>query len=128
MGTGRIENDKVQSFTPLPYFAEKSGQGGADYPDAKLGWVQLPQKAAHAETISSTPRFAAGPPVSGKINIAGTLEHKRTEGTGFRGTLVSSRHGVIGQWTPKHENQSEFERISVEKGDTIDFAVTSAAA
>jgi hypothetical protein len=124
-GYGKIESDKVQQFTPLPYFAEKSWQGSADYPDAKLGWVQLTAEGGHAGNDlqhAAIRRWTA--PLSGKINITGALEHKRTDGDGIRGTLVSSRHGVLGQWTLHNtKTKAEFERISVEKGDTIDFVV-----
>jgi hypothetical protein len=124
-GYGRIEQGLVQGFVPLPYFADKAWQGSADYPDAKLGWVQLTAEGGHAGNDlqhAAIRRWTA--PVSGKINIAGTLEHKRTEGDGIRATLVSSRHGVLGQWTLHNTKaKAEFERVAVEKGDTIDFIV-----
>jgi hypothetical protein len=124
-GYGRIEKERLEGFVPLPYFAEKTWQGSADYPDAKLGWVQLTAEGGHAGNDlqhAAIRRWTA--PISGKINIAGTLEHKRAEGDGIRGTLVSSRHGILGQWTLHNtKTKTEFERVAVEKGDTIDFVV-----
>jgi hypothetical protein len=124
-GFGKIEKGKTTKFTPLPYFAEKAWQGGPDYPDGKLGWVKLTAEGGHAGNDlehAAIRRWTA--PVSGKVRISGMLEHMRTEGDGVHAAVVSSRHGVLGEWNLHNvKTQVEFERVAVEKGDTIDFVV-----
>jgi hypothetical protein len=124
-GFGKIEDGKVKKFTPLPYFAEKAWQGGPDYPDGKLGWVKLTAEGGHAGNDlehAAIRRWTA--PVSGKVWISGTLEHMRTDGDGVHAAVVSSRLGVLGEWNLHNlKTKTEFERVSVEKGDTIDFVV-----
>ena len=124
-GYGAIENEKVSTFVPLPFFTDGSWQGGADYPDAKLGWVKLTAQGGHAGNDlqhAAIRRWTA--PISGTLNISGTLEHKHTAGDGIRATLVSSRNGILGQWNIQNaKTKTEFENIRIEKDDTIDFVV-----
>ena len=124
-GFGKVEAGKVKAFTPLPYFAEKSWQGGPDYPDGKLGWVKLTADGGHAGNDldhAAIRRWTA--PVSGKVRIAGTLEHIRTEGDGIHAAVVSSRLGALGEWNLHNlKTLTQFENVAIEKGDTIDFVV-----
>ena len=124
-GFGRIEKEKVQGFVPLPYFGEGAWQGSANYPDGKLGWVKLTSKGGHAgnDLQHAAIRRWTGP-AGGKIYISGSLEHTHKEGDGIRASVVSSRHGVLGQWMLHNtKTKAEFERLVVQKGDTIDFVV-----
>ncbi|MBX3439711.1 MAG: PSD1 domain-containing protein, partial [Planctomycetaceae bacterium] len=41
------ESQRVDGFTPLPHFTGNAWQGGANYPDAELGWVQLTASGGH---------------------------------------------------------------------------------
>ncbi len=38
---------RVTGFTALPHFTGSAWQGGAAWPDAKLGWVQLTATGGH---------------------------------------------------------------------------------
>jgi hypothetical protein len=66
-------------------------------------------------------------PVSGKINIEGTLRHGQPAvpfGDGVRGRIVSSRHGELASWSVNGSSaETKLNGITVEKGDTIDFIV-----
>jgi hypothetical protein len=124
-GYGRIASGRTDGFTPLPHFTENSWQGGSDYPDSKLGWVKLTREGGHAGNDlnhAAIRRWTA--PASGHIQITGTLEHQRKEGDGIHAAVVGSRHGTLGEWNLHNvKTQTEFERIPVEHGDTIDFIV-----
>jgi hypothetical protein len=124
-GYGKVADGKVAAFTPLPFFADGAWQGSADYPDGKLGWVKLTAAGGHAGNNlehAAIRRWVA--PVSGTINLSGTLEHKQAPGDGIHAAIVSARHGVLGQWNLHNlRTKTDFERLKVEKGDTIDFIV-----
>ena len=67
-------------------------------------------------------------PVTGKIEITGTLRHNQGPvqpvGDGVRGRIVSSRHGELASWNVNGASaDTNFNGITVEKGDTIDFIV-----
>ncbi len=66
-------------------------------------------------------------PVSGKLNIEGTLRHGQPAvpyGDGVRGRIVSSRHGEVASWSVNGSSaETKLSGIAVEKGDTIDFIV-----
>ena len=70
-------------------------------------------------------------PVSGKLNIEGTLRHGQPAvpyGDGVRGRIVSSRHGELASWSVNGSSaETKLNGIAVEKGDTIDFIVDCAA-
>lgn len=124
-GYGKVVSGKIGAFKELPHFAENAWQGGNDYPDAKLGWVKLTEEGGHAGNDldhAAIRRWTA--PVSGEFRISGVLEHKRKEGDGIHAAVVSSRQGVLGEWNLHNvKTKTEFERVQLEKGDTIDFVV-----
>ena len=43
-------------------------------------------------------------PIAGEIEITGTLGHPADHGDGVRGWIISSRQGVLKEWTVKHDN------------------------
>src|SRR5207249_4607386 len=60
----------------------------------------------------------------GIITIVGTLKHESENGDGVRGRVVSSRLGVVGDWTVRHDKETTTaEKLEVKQGDTIDFVV-----
>jgi hypothetical protein len=124
-GFGAIKDGKTSGFSPLPHFAGKAWQGGADYPDAKLGWVKLTAEGGHAgndRDHAAIRRWTA--PVSGKVRIGGTLHHPKAEGDGIHAAIVSSRSGVIAEWNLHNQKaRTEIEAVDVQKDETIDFVV-----
>ncbi|MFN7138350.1 MAG: PSD1 and planctomycete cytochrome C domain-containing protein [Limisphaerales bacterium] len=116
----------LQEFKELPYFTGEAWQGGRNWPDAKLGWLQLTATGGHAGNDlqhAVVRRWVA--PVDGTISINGILHHQRTRGEGIRAYMVSSRHGLLGQWV-LHNQQTgtKAENLAIKEGDTIDFIVS----
>lgn len=112
-------------FQRLPHFNGSAWSGGPQWPDAKLGWVQLNAQGGHPGNDlkhASMRRWTATN--HGLVAVQSTLVHAEPVGDGVRGWLVSSRHGVL-KSGPVHNTRVEFnaDSIAVEPGDTIDFVV-----
>jgi hypothetical protein len=125
-GYGEFDEAKMQlkEFHPLPHFTDTTWQGGSKLPDEKLGWVLLNAAGGHP----GKPQFAAvrrwTSPREGTASVSGTLKHDNEAGDGVRGRIVSSRGGVLGEWTVHNgKERIALERIDVKRGDTIDFMV-----
>jgi hypothetical protein len=126
-GYGKMDIAKgvVENFTALPHYTGAAYQGGANWPDAKLGWVQLTAEGGHpGNTLDHAAVRRWTSPVSGKVTIAGRITHEPLDGDGIMARVISSRHGVLGAWS-LHANETDaiFYGITVEPGDTLDFEV-----
>jgi hypothetical protein len=129
-GTGRLDaaGAGVESFTPFTVFVTDRWQGGAVLPASHGGKAALratggepgeqPNEAVVRRWIS---------PVSGSLNIEGTLRHAQPAvpyGDGVRGHIVSSRQGELASWSVNGSSaETKLSGIKVEKGETIDFVV-----
>ncbi len=116
---------RSKDFTKLPHFTGTAWQGGAAWPDGKLGWVQLTAEGGHAGNDvqhAAVRRWTA--PRDMTIRIDSTLKHETTAGDGVRGRLISSRQGLVHE-AKVHNSSAEFkaEALEVKAGDTLDFAV-----
>jgi hypothetical protein len=116
---------RVKAFEALPQFTGEAWQGGADWPDPKLGWVQLTAQGGHAGNDlqhAAVRRWVA--PGDSILSISGTLQHEHKEGDGIRGRIISSRAGSLGNWTLHNDKaETKVESLEVKSGDTIDFVV-----
>ena len=116
---------RVKSFENLPHFNEVAWQGGDQWPDAKLGWVQLTADGGHAGNDlqhAAIRRWVA--PADVKVNISGTIHHKHSAGDGIRAFVVSSQSGELGRWTLLNRNQEmKLEAIEMRQSESIDFIV-----
>jgi hypothetical protein len=116
---------RVKSFEPLPHFTGEAWQGGPNWPDPKLGWVQLTAEGGHAGNDlqhAAVRRWVA--PADVKVTISGEIKHEHKEGDGIRALIVSSRAGQLGSWTLQNKSEkTNVEQIEVQAGDTIDFVV-----
>jgi hypothetical protein len=117
--------DRVTGFTPLPYFAGQSWQGGPNWPDPALGWVQLTATGGHAGNDmahAAIRRWTA--PRDVIVRIDGEARHDYAAGNGVAARLVSSRAGTLGYWV-LHNSKAEtkFDRVRLTKGDTLDFVL-----
>jgi len=112
----------VTGFTKLPHFTGSAWQGGAAWPDAKLGWVQLTAAGGHPGNDlahAAIRRWTA--PRDLRVAIRSTLIHEPKEGQGVRGFVVSSR-GLIQQAAVHHSRTDlNADAHDVKAGDTIDF-------
>lgn len=116
---------RVKGFAKLPHFTGDAWQGGANWPDAKLGWVQLTAEGGHPGNDlkhAAVRRWIA--PKSGSVRIDGTIHHEPKEGDGIMARIVSSRLGMLGSWKiHAGKADAKAERVEVQEGDTIDFVV-----
>ena len=116
---------RVAGFTPLPHFTGTAWQGGPQWPDAKLGWVQLTATGGHPgndRNHAAVRRWTA--PRAMTVAIRSKLVHEPAAGDGIRGFVVSSRVGLLGS-AKLHANFAELkvDAIAVEAGETLDFLV-----
>jgi hypothetical protein len=116
---GRID------FHPLPYFNGNAWQGGPQWPDAALGWVQLTANGGHAGNDlqhAAVRRWTA--PRAGNVNIKSTASHQVAAGDGIRCWVVAARHGVLASAVLLNRQHAlDVATLRVEAGDTIDFVV-----
>ncbi|MCB9952417.1 MAG: PSD1 domain-containing protein [Planctomycetaceae bacterium] len=124
-GTVNEAEGKTTAFEPLPHFTGTAWQGGAAWPDAKLGWVQLTATGGHPgndHAHMAIRRWVAPRKVT--IQIKSTLINEPAAGDGVKAYLVSSRAGVL-KSEHSHQQPTELnvESIEVEAGETIDFVI-----
>ncbi len=117
--------DRIKSFHPLPRFTGEAWQGGPDWPDDKLGWVQLKADGGHAGNDlahAAVRRWTA--PRDCTVWITGVISHAHKEGDGIRARVVSSRTGQLRSWALHHEHaEANFAGVEVKQDDTLDFVV-----
>lgn len=114
---------RTASFTPLAHWTGSSWQGGPELPDAQRGWVLLHAEGGHPgenPAFAAIRRFTA--PAAGTVSIAGQLGHASPHGDGVRGRIISSRWGLVGQWSAANGAvPTTTGEVAVEPGDTLDF-------
>jgi hypothetical protein len=108
-------------FKPLPHWTGQAWQGGAEYPNPKLGWIMMTANGGHTGLrLSPILRWVA--PADGTLSIDGELKHVYEQGDGVRGRIVSSRAGMSGEWQVLGGAvKTPMESIEVKAWDTIDF-------
>jgi len=120
---------RVVGFEKVNHFTGSIWQGGAALPDPVAGYVLLHAAGGHAGNDASHAtirRWIA--PQSGVLTVSGPLKRPAPNGDGVRGRIVSSRQGLVGEWqVMTGEVATGAEKIEVQAGDTIDFAVDCVA-
>ncbi len=113
----------LKNFTPLPKFKDNQWRGGDALPDEKLGWVLLDAAGGHpGKQFAAIRRWTAA--FTGEISVSGELSRSSEAGDGVRGSVVSSRTGVVLTWQIKNGKvATPVDRLAVTKGETIDFVV-----
>ena len=116
---------KLVTFTPFAHFGDGTYHGSEAFPDDKLGYVSLSAGGGHPGRDSAHAAIRRWvSPVSGTIKIATLLKHPNAQGDGVRARIVSSRAGVLGEWTAhNNETRTVLEAVPVQKGDVLDFVV-----
>ena len=112
----------TKEFKALPHYTGYAWQGGKDLPDSQLGWVLLTSEGGHPGDSDhpAVRRWHAS--VEGTISISGELHHPSDKGDGVRARIISSRKGVLGEWTAQNgKTPVNVERVEIKPGDYIDF-------
>jgi hypothetical protein len=113
----------VENFTPLPHWTGYAWQGGTNLPDAKLGWVLLNADGGHVgndQNHAAIRRWQSSR--DGLLSIVGELNHPSDKGDGVRARVVSSRLGLLGEWTARNnKTATQLNRVDIKRGDFIDF-------
>lgn len=110
---------QVTGFAALSSFDGKAFKGNGVSLDAMGG-------DPGAETKQSTVRRWVAP-LDGRIDVAAELIHMDEKSEGVAARIISSRAGLLGEWTAKKSAVcTDLSRITVRKGDVLDFLVTSA--
>ena len=118
---------RAQTFKRLPYFdpATKRYQGGRVYPHPDLSHVSLSAAGGHPGRNLDTAairRWVA--PYDGEVSIGGEFALSRQGGDGVRARIISSRKGLLGEWTVGEQPAKTLvEKHSVKRGEILDFAV-----
>jgi hypothetical protein len=116
---------RVTGFTRLPHFTGQAWQGGAAWPDAKLGWVQLTATGGHPGNDlahAAVRRWTA--PRDMTIAIRTHLVHEPAAGDGIRAFIVNSEQGLL-ESAMIHQKTADLnvDTLTVKRGETIDFVV-----
>jgi hypothetical protein len=126
-GYGQVDPEKQQvaSFTPLPHFTGQAWQGGPNWPDPSLGWVQLTADGGHAGNDlahAAIRRWTA--PEAMTLSITSLAQHEVKAGDGIKCWIISSRGGVLkSQVVHNTKAELNIDSIDVQPGDTLDFVV-----
>ena len=136
---------RVKRFVPFGYFAPLMQVGlGQNLPFAWKHASLLPATdagAAHLTAKGGAPGDDLGhtvirrwvSPFEGKVNITGALSHQLgafgtrfDSSNGIRGWIVSSRAGILANWTLRDlKAETSLSGLALEKGEILDFVVDS---
>jgi Protein of unknown function (DUF1553)/Protein of unknown function (DUF1549)/Planctomycete cytochrome C len=126
-GYGEMDeaSGKLKSFTPLPHFTGAAWQGGAQFPDGALGWLQLTSQGGHPgndRQHAIVRRWTS--PEKGTISIQSKMVHNRSEGDGVRAFIVSSNQGTLKSAAVQNREETlNMDSLQVEVGEIVDFVV-----
>jgi len=128
-------SQRVKGFQRLHTFIDDGWQDGPPLLDEKGGFVgrsktgRVILKAEEGRPGSDQEHAAVRrwiAPRSGDFEILGEIVHPQSSkrGDGIRARIVSSRNGLLGEWTLQAGSvKAQINRVNVERGDTIDFVV-----
>jgi hypothetical protein len=128
-GYGSYDNaaQRVKQFSSLKAFDGNSFKGTAKTADGKTGGVMLDATGGDSgagDASSTIRRWAA--PLDGEITINAELTHKDEKTGGVIARVISSRTGLLGEWTVNAGSVcTDLTKIEVKKGDMLDFVVSS---
>jgi hypothetical protein len=116
---------KLKSFQPMPHFTGSAWQGGAQWPDTSLGWVQLTAQGGHPGndlSHAAVRRWTA--PRDMTVSVHSVAVHEPAAGDGIRCRILSSRAGELASIALHNDKQHlDVDSIQLHAGDTLDFVV-----
>jgi mono/diheme cytochrome c family protein len=130
-GYGELDETakRLKDFHPLPYFSGFAWQGGAQWPDAALGWVQLTAQGGHpGNDLQHCCVLRWRAPHDGTFSVSSAPIHEVAAGNGIRCWILSSRGGVLSSLMLHNQRQEmNVESVVLRMGDTLDFVVDTNA-
>ncbi len=126
-GYGRLDtaSSRTADFEALPFFSGSAWQGGANYPDPELGWVQLSAQGGHPGNDTqhaSIRRWTA--PRDGSYRVRSQLTHEPAAGDGIHAAIVHSTKGILSECALHHDTiEMSHADIECKAGQTLDFMV-----
>ena len=129
-GYGRTneEGQSVEWLGALPHWTGSAWQGGAELPDAALGWATLNAGGGHpGRDYAVVRRWTA--PAAGVARLSGRLTHPAEQGNGVRGRVIARGNGtgeaaLIAEWVVEHGDvETVAESMEVAAGDVLDLVV-----
>ncbi len=109
---------QVKAFASLAQFDGKAFRGSGVMLNAMGG---DPGAAPAQSTIR---RWIA--PLDGEVQVTAELVHMDEKSEGVTARILSSRSGILGEWTAKKQALcTDLSQIAVKKGETLDFIVSS---
>jgi len=126
-GYGEVDETKhaVVNFTAAPHFTGAAWQGGPNWPDAKLGWVNLTAVGGHPGNTrrhACVRRWTA--PRNMTIRIESKFVHEPAVGDGVRVFVLATAGNEL--YAGKVHQQTvdvNADEVQVAQGDKIDFVV-----
>ncbi|NOY01085.1 MAG: DUF1553 domain-containing protein [Verrucomicrobia bacterium] len=122
---GKSQTYDAATMKPFPYHTSRVMQGDAEYPDKKngLGWTRLTPEGGHAGGGRNALVRRWTSPVTGMVEIAGSLNHGAEQGNGIRAAVYGPK-GKIKQWVSHNAKvETLVGAIEVKQGDALDFVV-----
>lgn len=122
-GTYDKEAPSEINFQPLPLFTNSSWwPEKSDWKTAGGVFLNAFGGRPGRTNFAAIRRWVA--PRDGTISISGEFTNNQSAGDGARGRIVSSRTGLLGEWTVHNKHVStSLEKIDVKQNETIDFVV-----
>jgi hypothetical protein len=125
IGPAEPQLPAAKRFSPFPYFdaGKQAYQLSKAMPHPARGFVRLNAKGGNpGPRDAAIRRWTA--PVAGNFRIAAHLTRASEKGDTIRARVIGPRGSVLGEWVVKTgEIQTPVDRITVQKGDTVDFIV-----
>ena len=130
-GYGEVDESvqQVVDFRSAPHFTGTAWQGGANWPDAKLGWVNLTAVGGHpgnSRQHACVRRWTA--PREMTVRIESKLIHEPAVGDGIRAFVLATSGGERGRQlhaVTAHQQTVSLDTVAlpVSAGNVIDFVV-----
>jgi hypothetical protein len=119
------EAEHTKAFHPFTHFVKNVWQRSAELPDSEVGFAMLTPTGGHPGNDlqhAVIRRWTA--PCDGVVAVNGALARTDVKGDGVHGRVVSSRSGLLGEWTVETGSvATSFKGLAVHAGETVDFIV-----
>jgi hypothetical protein len=126
-GYGEVDEttNAVVNFKAAPHFTGTAWQGGPNWPDATLGWVNLTAVGGHPGNTrqhACVRRWTA--PRKMTVSLTSKLVHEPAAGDGIRAFVLAARGQQL-HAAKAHQQTINLDTASldVEEGDVVDFVV-----